>query len=324
MLHQTSLPQGGAFSQLGHQHQAQRPDEGGGQAEHGQGHAAQHAEGAHGLRDLRPRVDQPLGDEHRGGRAHQVAQQAGQPDGDSDGGDAAVELPVLQRRAGQAARPVQMPPGQQEQGNGGEQLAQDHAGDNQPHRPLRVLGEKDHQQPQHRSGADELFTQLHRRRRTDVARAVEEVFVQVLHPGEQDAGQQEQQAQLGAGVPQQIDRDGVVEQDHHRSHRRKEEEKYRQAAAEHLGDGGPVAPGVILGGEVGHCHRQTHGGEGHDDGEHRHDELVQPHDLRADQPGEQDAVHEPEKLGDDTGAREDQGTVEHRGTVEFQGAPSFP
>ncbi len=28
-----------------------------------------------------------------------------------------------------------------------------------------------------------------------------------------------------------------------------------------------------------------------------HDELVQPHDLRADQPGEQDAVHEPEKLG---------------------------
>ena len=50
----------------------------------------------------------------------------------------------------------------------------------------------------------------------------------------------------GAGVPQQIDRDGVVEQDHHRSHRRKEEEKYRQAAAEHLGDGGPVAPGVIL------------------------------------------------------------------------------
>ena len=148
--------------------------------------------------------------------------------------------------------------------------------------------------------------------------------MQVLHPGEQDAGQQEQQAQLGAGVPQQIDRDGVVEQDHHRSHRRKEEEKHRQAAAEHLGDGGPVAPGVILGGEVGHCHRQTHGGEGHDDGEHRHDELVQPHDLRADQPGEQDAVHEPEKLGDDTGAREDQGTVEHRGTVEFQGAPSFP
>ena len=72
------------------------------------------------------------------------------PMGDSDGGDAAVELPVLQRRAGQAARPVQMPPGQQEQGNGGEQLAQDHAGDNQPHRPLRVLGEKDHQQPQHR------------------------------------------------------------------------------------------------------------------------------------------------------------------------------
>ncbi len=201
--HQTPLPRAAPSASLGTSNQAQRPDEGGGQAEHGQGHAAQHAEGAHGPpRPPPPRGPAAGGCEHRGGRAHQVAQQAGQPDGDSDGGDAAVELPVLQRRAGQAARPVQMPPGQQEQGNG-ENTASHRIMPvtNQPHRPLRVLGEKDHQQPQHRSGADELFTTAPPPPADGCCPCIEEVLVQVFHPGEQDAGQQEQQAQLGAGRP---------------------------------------------------------------------------------------------------------------------------
>ena len=221
------------------------------------------------------------------------------------------------------ARPAQPPPGQKKEGDGGEHLTGDHAQDDEPHGALRILGEEEHQQAQHRPGADKLLAQLHSRGGADAARAVEIVLVQVLHPGEQDAGQQEQQPQLGAGVPQQVHRDGVIEHHHHRRHGGEQQEEARQAAAEHLPDHGGAAHGVVLGGQVGHRRRQPHGGEGEEDGEHRHDQLVEPHHLRADEPGEEDAVDEAEKLGDDAGERQHQRAVEHGRAVEFQGAAPF-
>ena len=55
-----------------------------------------------------PGGNQTLGDEHRVGRAHQVAQQRGQGDGQGDGGHPPVQLPA--RRRGRpdspSARPI--------------------------------------------------------------------------------------------------------------------------------------------------------------------------------------------------------------------------
>ena len=157
----------------------------------------------------------------------------------------------------------------------------------------------------------------------DVAGAVEKVLVQIFHSGKQDAGQQQEQAQLRAGVSQQIDGDGVIEQSGYRRHQREQDQKSRQAPAQHLGDGQAVAEGMVLRGQVGHRYRQTDGSDGHDHGIDRHDELIKPHDLRPNQPGEQDTVKKPQQLGSKAGAGQHQGSVEHGCAVEFQGAPPF-
>ena len=88
------------------------------------------------------------------------------------------------------------------QGDGGKDLAEDHAADNEPHRPLRVLGEKGPEQSQHRPGPDELFADLGECGGADTARAIEGVFVDVLQPRQQNAGQQQKDPQPGPCVPQ--------------------------------------------------------------------------------------------------------------------------
>ena len=103
-----------------------------------------------------------------------------------------------------------MPPEEKNQGDGGEQLRAAHTRHDDAHHPLRVLGQQQHQQAQHRAGADKLLGQLHNGGGTDVSRAVKVVFVEVLDAGEEDAGEQQQQAQLGTGIPQQVDRDRVI------------------------------------------------------------------------------------------------------------------
>ena len=149
------------------------------------------------------------------------------------------------------------------------------------------------------------------------------MLVQILHPGEGRAGQQEQQPHLRTGVPQQINGNGVVTQDHHPRRQGDEGQKEPQAPPEHLGHGGPVALGVELRGQVGHRHRQPHGGEGHQDGIHRHNELIQPHDLRPDEPREENAVDKAHRLGTHTGTGEDQCAVDHGRAFQFQSPPPF-
>ena len=183
-----SPAQGGTLGQLGHQHQAQRGDEGGGQVQQGQGHAEHDPESGDGGGDLHPAGHQPLGNEDGAHRAHQIAQQGGQADGYGDVKDAAVQDP-----AGLAAAPVRgqaagIPPVEEREGAGGKDLADHHARHNEPHGPLGALGEEEHQQPQHRHGAHQLLQHLRACGRTDQARAVEGVLVEVFHPGEEKAG----------------------------------------------------------------------------------------------------------------------------------------
>ena len=102
--------------------------------------------------------------------------------------DAAVQDP-----AGLAAAPVRgqaagIPPVEEREGAGGKDLADHHARHNEPHGPLGALGEEEHQQPQHRHGAHQLLQHLRACGRTDQARAVEGVLVEVFHPGEEKAG----------------------------------------------------------------------------------------------------------------------------------------
>ncbi len=154
-----------------------------------------------------------------------------------------TRLPPARERAPAAAV-------EDEQGAGGKDFADHHPRHNKPHHPLRVLRQEDHQQGNHRDGADKLLQQLHNSGGPDDAGAVEAVFVAVLHSGEGHAGDQQNQPQLGAGIPQEIDGDGIGAQNHRRPHREQQEEKQLHAGGKGLVDGPAVAQGQVLGGQV--------------------------------------------------------------------------
>ena len=83
---------------------------------------------------------QALGDDDGGGGPHQISQQGGQTDGDGDVEDLFYKVPP-----GDALPGVPLSHGPVEkkgQGDGGEDLAQDHAADDHSHRALRTLGQK--------------------------------------------------------------------------------------------------------------------------------------------------------------------------------------
>ena len=82
-----------------------------------------------------------------------------------------------------------------------EELGHAHAHHDEGHGALRVLWEEEDQQAQDRPGADELLGELHGGGRADVARAVKVVLVEILNAGEEDAGQKQQEAQLGRASP---------------------------------------------------------------------------------------------------------------------------
>lgn len=104
-----------------------------------------------------------------------------------------VQLSGLHRRAGPESVPTDLPAKEKGEGDGGKNFAPGHTQHDQPHGALWVLGEKADQQTQNQPGADKLLAQLHRGGRADAARAIEKMLVQVFHPGEQNARQQEQQ-----------------------------------------------------------------------------------------------------------------------------------
>ena len=121
--------------------------------------------------------------------------------------------------------------------------------------------------------------------------------MEVFDPGEGHAGDEQNQAQLGPGVPQQIHRDGVRPQNHRRSHGQQEEKEDFQTGGDGLVGGPAVAQGQMLGGEVGHRRGQPHGGEGQDHRIHRHHQLIQPHDLRPHHAGQDHPEAEAQQLG---------------------------
>ena len=124
------------------------------------------------------------------------------------------------------------------------------------------------------------------------------MLVAVLHPGEGHAGDEENQPQLGAGVAQEIDRDGVGAQNHRGPHREEQEKENLQTGGDGLVRRPAAAKSQVLRREVGYRRRQSHGGERQKHRVHRHDELVQPHHLRPHQPGQHHPVEKAQYLGD--------------------------
>ena len=206
-----------------------------------------------------------------------------------------------------------MPPEQQGEGAGGEHLANYHAQHNKAHRLLGGAGKKGDEQPQYRPCPDKLFGGLHRGGGTHPANAVKTVLVEVFHPGEQHAGNQQRHPQPGAGVPQQIDRDGVGQQNHSCPQGEDHQKKAPERTAQHQAHCAIVPQGMVPGGQGGHRHRQSHGREGHEHGIHRHYQLIQPHGLRADEPGQGHAVQKSHHLREQAGGGEQQGTGQNRG-----------
>jgi hypothetical protein len=94
---------------------------------------------------------------------------------------------------------------QQAQGEGGADLADHHTGHDQPHDPLGILGEKQDQQAEDGGSPDQLLQQFHQGGWTYLARPEEHMFMDIFHAGQRRAGDQQDQPQLGAGVPQTVD-----------------------------------------------------------------------------------------------------------------------
>ena len=217
-------------------------------------------------------------------RSHQVAQQGIEPHRQGDGGHPAAADPRRLARAGQP-KTAHAPPVEEGKGQGGKNLAQHHSGHNQPHHPLGILGQKQHQQPQNSRRAHQLLQQLDCGGRPHQAAAVKDMLVQVLYPGQSRAGHQQDQAELGAGVPEKGGGNKVRPKDQNGSHRKQQQKEGPQTGVQRLLGRAAVAQGQVLGGQVGRGGRQPHCGEGQHHRGHGHHQLVQPHDLRPRQAG---------------------------------------
>ena len=287
---QLLLPvQGGGPGQAGGQDQIQRPQEHRGQGQHGQGHARQNAEAGGGGGLGRPARHQHPGDQGGVGRAQQMIQQGVPRHRQGDGGN--VSQPSAGGLPGAGAPGVAEPAAvEQGQGAGGPHLAQGHARNDQPRRPLRMLGQKGGQQAQHRRRPDQLLDQFGYSGSPDPSGPEKDVLVDIFHPGEGHAGQQQDQPQLGPGVPQQTDGDGVGPQYHHGGQGEEEQKKQQQTGVSGLGRPPPVPPGQLPGGEIGGRRRHAHRGEGQQHGIHRHEQLIQPHDLGPHHPGQRHPI----------------------------------
>ena len=209
------------------------------------------------------------------------------------------------------------------QGTGGKDLTDHHARHDEAHRPLRVLGQEEEEEPQHGGGADHLLQHLGEGGGAHQTGAVEGVLVEVFHTGEENAGGQQQQAQSGPGIPQDIDRDGVGEEDEGQGGQGQQAGQEHQAAPQNLLRRRLPTQGTVLGGEVGHRRRKADGGHREQHGKDRHDQLIKTHDLRPHQPGEEDPVDKTQKLIHKAGSGEQQGAVPHRRGVPLQGNTSL-
>ena len=130
--------------------------------------------------------------------------------------------------------------------------------------------------------------------------------MQIFHPGQGRAGDQQYQPQLCPGVSQQIDGDGVGAQRCRPAHRQKDQGQEPQTGPQDLGRAPSVAQSQMLGGEVGRRRGQPHRRQGQEHGVHRHQELIKPHDLRAHHAGQGHPVPKAQHLGHGPQHREKQ------------------
>ena len=288
--------------QTGYQYQGHSPNKGGGHGQHGEGHAAQDAKRGHGVGHIHPARHQTLGHQHRRGRPHQVAQHRRGPHRKGDGSDAPSQ-PRRRADPGNGSRPAAVG---EHQSAGRKDLADGHPKGDQTHGPLFVLGQKEDQKPQDRPGADELLQHLHRRRKPHRAAAVKIVFMEIFHPREQQAGEEDQQSQTGAGVAQQIDRDGVGAKPHHHRRHHEKANKNRQTPAEHRSHDALLPQGPVLRREIGHRRRQPDGRHRQQHRLHRQDQLIKSHHLRSHQAGEKNPIKKAQHLPQQSCAGEEE------------------
>ena len=102
------------------------------------------------------------------------------------------------------------------------------------------------QQKDDGDGADDLFPQLHPGGKAHGADAVELVFLEVFHAGEQQHRQQQDQPQLGASVSQQPPGDEIRLEEHRQCHRQPEGYQPPQAGGHELAKRQLIFPGVVF------------------------------------------------------------------------------
>lgn len=136
------------------------------------------------------------------------------------------------------------------------------------------------------------------------------MLVNVLYPGEQDAGQQKQQSPLDPQITQKLsgnERSGWKGRQSHQPEGEKEK-PHRKTDDPHRGPA--VSQGLIPGGELGASRGEAYGGKGHDHRHDRHHQLIKSHDLCSHRSGEEDLEEKPGPLGKQAYQGEDHGTLE--------------
>ena len=263
-----------------------------------------------------------MGDESGVGRPQQIAQQGVQAHGQGDGGDAsAADGPRLSGPGQNAPAATAV---EHRQRDGGEHLADHHSRHYQAHRPLRVLGQEQPQQPQHRRRAHQLLAQLGDGGRAHQARPVKPVLVKVFYPREGHAGHQQNKPQLGAGIPQQDHGYKVRGEDQPPAHGEQHQQKQLQTGSQGLVRPTGVSTGKILGRQVGHRRRQPHRREGQHHGVHGHEQLIEPHDLGPHHAGQGHPITKAQQLGHRTQHRQQHRPLSGGRGLLAHGFPSSP
>ena len=194
---------------------------------------------------------------------------------------------------------AQIAPEEDRLGEGRGHLTQGHAQDDGPHRLLRGGGDGGPHQGQHQHRPEDLLDELRHRCGAHPAGAVKVVFLEVFHPRQHQAGHQKHQPQPGAGIPQQVDRHPVREQQQQPARDQGQQQKELHRLAPHLVDNPLVPQGLVPGGQVGDPRGEPHRSQREQHRVHRQDQLVQPQNLCPRQPGQKDPIDKTHHLGQD-------------------------
>lgn len=203
---------------------------------------------------------------------------------------------------GRPCQPVpgaQIAPEEDRLGEGGGHLTQGHAQDDGPHRLLRGGGDGGPHQGQHQHRPEDLLDELRHRCGAHPTGAVKVMFLEVFYPRQHQAGHQQHQPQPGAGIPQQVDRHPVGEEQQQPARAQGQQQKELHRLAPHLVDDPLVPQGLVPGGQVGDPRGEPHRGQGEQHRVHRQDQLIQPQNLCPRQPGQKDPIDKAHHLGQD-------------------------